>query len=117
MMSQSPSATTRGTEQKRIAELPIPESDVLGLTSLSHLRPSGQIQLEGHNTTITVGFADFQEKDIIDSTTKQYALKTSHGRADAQSYDLFEQISLVDGSVIQTIDIGGQPVRTFEMAQ
>ena len=117
MMSQSPSATTCEIEQKRIVELPIPESDVPGLINLFDLRPDDQIQLEGHNTTITVGFADCQEKDIIDSTTKQYALKTSHGRADAQSYDLFEQITLVDGSVIQTIDIGGQPVRAFEVAQ
>ncbi len=117
MMSQSPSATTRGTEQKRIAELPIPESDVLGLTSLSHLRPSGQIQLEGHSTPLIIGFVGVRRQDIIDSTTKQYALKTSHGRADAKSHELCEQINLADGSVIQTIDIDGQPVRTFEVAQ
>ena len=103
--------------ENRIGNLPTPDYDVPRLTNLSHLHPDDQIQLEGHNTIINVGFADFQEQDIIDSTTKQYALKTSYGRADAQSYDLFEQINLVDGSVIQTIDIDGQPVRTFEVAQ
>ena len=103
--------------ENRIGNLTTPDYDVPRLTNLSHLHPDDQIQLEGHNTIITVGLGDFQEQDIIDSTTKQYALKTSHGRADVKSHELCEQINLADGNVIQTIDIDGQPVRMFEVAQ
>ena len=103
--------------ENRIGSLPTPDYDVPGLTNLSHLRLGDQIRLEGHITHLTVRLVGVRGQDIIDSTTKQCALKTSHGRADAKSYELFEQINLADGRVTQINDIDGQPVRVFEVSQ
>lgn len=114
-MSQSPSATTCGTEQKRIADLPTPDYEVPGLTDLYQLRPGDQISLEGHQTPLTVEFVGVREREIIDGTTTQYASEASHDRENARTYELYEQINLADGSVIQIVDEGGRPVRVYEV--
>lgn len=116
-LSASPSATTRGTDQKRIADLPTPDYEMPGLTDLSHLRPGDQICVEVHPTPLTGKFVGVRQREIIDGTTKQYALEASHDREDAHGYDLYEQINLADGNGIQILDDGGQPVRVYEVAQ
>ena len=65
---------------------------------------------------LAVGLVSVRGQELISGTTK-HALEASHGRADAKSYELFEQINLADGRVTQINDIDGQPVRTFEVAQ
>jgi hypothetical protein len=50
------------------------------------------------------------ERAIIVGTTTQYALEASHDCDDARCYELYEEINLVDGDVIQIVDEGGQPV-------
>ena len=117
MMSQSPSATTCGTDQKRIADLPTPDYNVPGLTDLSQLRPRDPTQLDGHQTPLTVEFVGVRQREIIDGTTTQHALEARDDREDARCYGLYEQINLAGGSVIQIVDDTGRPVRVYEVTQ
>ena len=113
-MSQSPSATTSGNEQKRIADLPTPDHTVPGLTDLSELRPGDRIVLDSHATPLTVQFVGVRTKSTLQGTTQQYAIEAEHDRANAVTHDLYEQYNLADGSVIQIVDGRGRPVRVFE---
>jgi hypothetical protein len=99
-----------------IANPPIPDYDFPGVTDLPPLHFDDLIQIEGQTLTLTVGFVSVRGQEIISGTTK-HVLEASHGRADARSYDLFEQINLVDGSVIQIIGIDRRLTRVFEVAQ
>jgi hypothetical protein len=115
IMSASPFATTGGTEQKRIADLPTPDYEVPELNDLSHLRLGDQIRLEGHQTPLIVEFVGVVERETVDGTTTQYTVEASQYRDDARCYELYEQINLADGDVIQIVDDGGRPVRVYEV--
>lgn len=104
-------------DKNGIADLPTPDYEVLGLTTLSHLRPGDQLQLEDHCTPLTVEFVGVRQVATLDGETQQYALTASHDRADAQQYKLYEQINSIDGTVVQIVDGDGRPMRVYEVAQ
>jgi hypothetical protein len=110
-MSTNTIRSQNGTDES----LPTPDYDVPGLTDLSQLRPGDKIELDDHATPLTVQFVGVKERSTVDGTTTQYALKAEHDRADARTYELYEQINLADGSTIQIVDGRGCPVRVFEV--
>jgi len=116
-MSQSPTATTRGTEQKRTANLPTPDFDVPGITGLSDLRPGDQIAVEGHTQPLTVEFVGEREIKTIEGKVQQHAIGADHDRENARTQEVYEKINIADGSVIELVDERGKPIRVYEVAQ
>ena len=117
-MSQSPTATTSGTEQKRTdAQLPTPDYAVPGVTDLSTYRPGDQIILDGHSSPLTVQFVGLRERSTCVGPTTQYALEATHDRDNAVTHELYEHINVADGEVIEVVDEHGRPTRVYEVPQ
>ena len=109
-MSTQTVSSQNGTDES----LSTPDYDVPGLTDLSHLRPGDRIELDSHATPLTVQFVGVRERDTLDGTTDQYAIEAEHDRADARTYELYEEINLADGDTIQIVDGRGCPIRVLE---
>jgi hypothetical protein len=116
-MSQSPSTTTRGTEQKRTDEqVPTPDYDVPGITDLSGLSEGDRIELNCKATPLTVTKVGVRVISLVGGdATRQYAIAAEHDRADAIEHEFYESINVADGTVIEILDERGVPVRVFEV--
>ena len=116
-MSTSPTATTRGTDEKRTANFPTPDFEVPGITDISEFRPSDQIAVEGHTQPLTVEFVGVRKVETIEGPAQQHAIGAVHDRENARTHEVYEKINLVDGSIIELVDEHGKPLRVFEVAQ
>lgn len=99
--------------KNRLDDVPTPDWSIPGLTDLSSLSEGDTITLACRATPLTVEQVGVRDISLATGdSARQYAVAATCDRS-GRTFELIEQINVVDGSTIEIVDDRGSPVRVF----
>jgi len=99
--------------KNRLDDVPTPDWSIPGVTDLSSLSEGDKLTLACRATPLTVEQVGVRDISLATGdSARQYAVAATCDRS-GRTFELVEQINVVDGSTIEIVDDRGSPVRVF----